>query len=317
MKTVYLIMAALLTAAPAWACRQAPRPIIDIDANSYYSDDKHSVVDLELRAKNIASTRPVEDFLSGVARSASRYQAHGKPADAACALGWLEQWAARRAMLGRMSSAQAYSVRKWTLGGLALSYARVRETATPAQRYAIDAWLSSIADSTISYAQVRKGVRNNHYYWEGMAVTAVGAVTQNQRYLEWGRDVFDYAMGQVAEDGSLPAEMARGAKALHYHVFAAAPLAMIESMLNLQSLSFERLVKFTLAAARDPSALKKTTGFTQEKPASMPFVLIYQRHHGQAGNAVVDQSGATNKTTWQARLGGDLTLANPLEHPAP
>lgn len=317
MKTVYLIMASLLAAAPAWACQQAPRAIIDIDANSYYSDANHSVIDPARRAKNIASTRPVEDFLSGVARSASRYQASGKPADAACALGWLAQWAGSGAMLGRMSSAQAYSVRKWTLGGLALSYARVREEATPAQRQAIDTWLGALADATISHAQVRKGVRNNHYYWEGMAVTAVGAVTKNQRYLAWGREVFDFAMGQVAEDGSLPAEMARGAKALHYHVFAAAPLAMIESMLDLQSLSFERVVKFTLAAASDPSALKKATGFTQEKPDSMPFVVIYQRHHGQATSAATDPAAAAAKATWQARLGGDLTLPNPLEHPAP
>lgn len=296
--------AAAASATPA-PCPPAPAAVIDIDANSYYDDANHAVIDPARRASNIASTAPVEQFLSGMARNASRYQAGRKPADAACALHWLESWAGRQAMLGRMSSEQAYFVRKWTLGGLALGYARVQPAATPAQRQAIEAWLATLADATLVHADTRKGKRNNHYYWEGLAVTAVGAVTRDQRFLQWGHGVFDNAMAQVAPDGALPEEMARGAKALHYHAFAAAPLAMIASILDLQSPALDRLVRFTLAAARDPSAINQATGFTQEEVNDMPFAVIYARHTGQPPAAAVK---------FQARLGGDLTLPNPLEH---
>ncbi len=309
MKIVYLVytVSALAVASSSYAttCQPAPAAVIDIDANSYYNDANHSVIDPARRAKNIASTEPVEQFLSGVARNASRYQASGKPADAACALNWLEGWAGQQAMLGKMSSEQAYFVRKWTLGGLALSYARVQPAATAAQKKSIEAWLSTLADATLTHADTRKGKRNNHYYWEGLAVTAVGAVTGDQRFLKWGHGVFDNAMAQVAPDGALPAEMARGAKALHYHAFAAAPLTMMASILDLQSPTLDRLVKFTLAAARDPSAMQQATGFRQEEVGDMPFAVIYARHMGQPAAA---------PAKFQARLGGDLTLPNPLEH---
>jgi poly(beta-D-mannuronate) lyase len=306
MKTVYLVLAAAIHL-PAWACQPAPEAVIDIDANSYYNDANHSVIDPARRAENIASTAPVEQFLAGVARSASRYQANNKPADAACALAWLDDWVRQKAMLGRMSSEQAYFVRKWTLGGLALSYARVQAAATPAQRQAIEAWFTTLPDATLVHADTRKGKRNNHYYWEGLAVTAVGGVTHNQRLLQWGHGVFDNAMAQVAADGSLPAEMARGAKALHYHAFAAAPLTMMASILDLQSPRLDRLVQFTLASARDSSRLAKATGFRQEPADDLPFAVLYARHAGypQLAPATV---------TWQARLGGDLALPNPLEH---
>jgi len=311
MKIVYLVytVVATLAATPAFAapCQPAPAAVIDIDANSYYNDANHSVIDPARRAQNIASTEPVEKFLAGVARAASRFQEHNKPADAACALRWLDSWAGQRAMQGKMSSEQAYFVRKWTLGGLALSYARVQPAATPAQRQAIEAWFTTLADATLTHADTRKGKRNNHYYWEGLAVTAVGGVTHNQRLLDWGRGVFDNAMAQVAPDGALPAEMARGAKALHYHAFAAAPLTMMASILDLQSPTLDRLVQFTLAAAHDPSGLQKTTGFQQEPADDLPFAAIYARHTAQPQLAP-----ATVK--WQARLGGDVALPNPLEH---
>lgn len=311
MKIVYLVytVVASALAAPAFAatCQPAPAAVIDIDANSYYNDANHSVIDPARRAQNIASTAPVEKFLAGVARSASRYQAQHKPDDAACALTWLESWAGQHAMQGKMSSEQAYFVRKWTLGGLALSYARVQPAATPAQRQAIEAWFTTLADATLTHADTRKGKRNNHYYWEGLAVTAVGGVTHDQRFLKWGHGVFDNAMAQVAPNGALPAEMARGAKALHYHAFAAAPLTMMASILDLQSPTLDKLVQFTLAAAHDPSDLQKATGFKQEPADDLPFAAIYARHTGQPQLAP-----ATVK--WQARLGGDVALANPLEH---
>ena len=298
---------ATTAAAAASSCQPAPAAVIDIDANSYYNDANHSVIDPARRAQNIASTEPVEKFLAGVARNASRYQEHQQPADAACTLAWLESWAGQHAMQGKMSSEQAYFVRKWTLGGLALSYARVQPAATPAQRQAIEAWFGTLADATLTHADTRKGKRNNHYYWEGLAVTAVGGVTRNQRFLDWGHGVFDNAMAQVAPNGALPAEMARGAKALHYHAFAAAPLTMMASILDLQSPTLDKLVQFTLAAAHDPSGLQKETGFKQEPADDLPFAAIYARHTAQPQLAPA-------KVKWQARLGGDVALANPLEH---
>ncbi|MFL6675189.1 MAG: alginate lyase family protein [Massilia sp.] len=301
-----------LGAGHARACAPAPPAVIDIDANSYYIDKNHSVIDPVLKARNVASVKPLDDFLEVVARSASAWQAapKDKQDEARCALLWLSSWAKQKAMLGTMTTNQSYYTRKWTLGGLALSYAKLKPAASDAQRQVIDTWLKALADATMAHADAYTGARNNHYYWEGLAVTATGAVTGEVRYLDWGRKVFDSAMAQVAPDGSLPREMGRASKALHYHLFAVEPLVMMASILDVHSPRLDQLVQFTLDSLANPSSIEKSTGFAQE------------RHHGPISWKVVYDRHASphplpSPTGWQPRLGGDLNLANPLEHLAP
>ena len=304
----------------ARACEAPPPAVHDIDANSYYIDQHHSVIDPVRKARNVAATKPVDEFLDAVARHASSYQA--RPSDreeARCGLQWLSAWAHQDAMLGKMTTSQSYYTRKWALGGLALSYARLRPAATDADRKAIDAWLQSLANATMVHADAGKGARNNHYYWEGLAVAATGAVTGDQRQLAWGSKVFDHAMSQVAPDGSLPLEMERAAKALHYHSFAVQPLVMLASVLDVQSPQLDQLVRFTLQGIADPSVIEKATGIAQERLKGTPsWKIVYDRHTAGAvipampGMPVT--SGAPN--LWQPRMGGDLRLPNPLEHAA-
>lgn len=305
------LSACTLSLASHAACPPAPAAVIDIDANSYYMDAHNSVVDPVRRARNIAATKPVEDFLAAVAENASAAQRSGDRERGACALAWLTAWAAADGMLGKMTTNQSYYHRKWTLAGLALSYARVKPLASPAQRGTIDGWLGKLAAATIAHAEDsgNRGARNNHYYWEGLAVAAAGGATGNQRYLDWGRKVFGDAMNQIQPDGSLPREMARAGKALHYHAFSAAPLVMLASLLDAHDERLNRLVRFTVANAKDSAALERTTGFPQEplNVAKESWLVIHARHAGG--------------TEWRdalpgryPRLGGDLALPNPLEH---
>ncbi|NYE63498.1 poly(beta-D-mannuronate) lyase [Duganella sp. 1224] len=284
----------------AQACDAPPPARSDIEANSYYSDKHHSVIDPVKRAQNIANTKPIEDFLSHVAQDAN-----GR--DAACALTWLASWGEQKAMLGKMSSEQAYYVRKWTLSGMALNYARVQPQATPAQRVVIEGWFKALADATMAHSDAKTGTRNNHYYWEGVAVTAVGGVTGEARYLDWGRKVLQHALGQMEADGALPAEMERAGKALHYQVYAATPLVMMASILDVRDPRLDTLVAFTVAGSADPSGIAKRTGVEQEPVGSREVTTIYNRHVGKA-------PPPAGKALWQPRLGGSLEVPNPLEH---
>lgn len=303
-------LALLLGANAALACSAPPPAVRDIDANRYYTDAKRSVVDPVQKARNEAAVKPVNDYLNGVARAASNWQAGRDPDGARCALDWLVAWADADALLGTMTTQQSYYTRKWTLGGLALSYARVQQVATPAQRKTIENWLRKLADVTLAHSDAHKGVRNNHYYWEGLALTAVGAVTRDARYLAWGRTVFDSAMAQVQPDGSLPLEMARGGKALSYHLFAAAPLVMMASILDLRDPALERLLRFSIAGVRDPSTIERLAGAPQEVPAHVPgWIAIHDR---RAAQPLAPETAPANN--WDARMGGDRNLANPLEH---
>ncbi|WP_229632259.1 alginate lyase family protein [Pseudoduganella violaceinigra] len=292
----------------AQACGAPPQAVIDIDANSYYSDSHYSIIDPARKARNEAATKPVSDFLEVVARSASAYQAKLNQSDAECSLSWLASWAGQNAMLGRMTTMQSYYTRKWALASLALSYARVQHAAASDQRQVIEAWLKSLADATIKHSDQQKGARNNHYYWEGLAVAATGAATGDQHYLRWARNMFDYAMNQVQADGTLPLELNRAGKALQYHVFSAEALVFVASILDVQSEPLDRLVKTTLDGVSNPASFEQMTGFEQEVPKSTPgWKLIYDRHTALSPNG-------TPAKAWTARLGGDLTLPNPLEH---
>lgn len=300
-----------LAGGQALACGAPPPAVVDIDANSYYSDSHHSIIDPVRKARNEAATRPVDEFLGTVARSASAWQQHHDESDARCALDWLSGWADKGAMLGTMTTEQSYYTRKWALSGLALSYARVQAAAAPAQRKRIEDWLLLLADATMRHSDAHKGSRNNHYYWEGLAVAATGAVTHDARCLAWGRKVFEHAMGQIQPDGTLPLEMARAGRALNYHLFAAAPLVMIASILDLQDPALDKLVAFSVAGVNDPAILQKTTGFEQEHPGGVPgWIAIYVRHGGHLAAPV--EIPARN---FDARMGGDRNLVNPLEHP--
>lgn len=311
MRSLVPSLLTLLAPCAALACNAPPPPVHDIDANRYYIDDKSSIVDPALKARNEAAVKPVNDYLGVIARSASDWQAGRDPDGARCALAWLDAWARHDALLGKMTTRQSYYTRKWTLGGLALSYARVRPAATPSQREAIDAWLRRLADVTVEHAEQHKGVRNNHYYWEGLAVTAVGGVTGDARYLDWGRKVFRHAMGQIQPDGSLPLEVARAGKALSYHLYSAAPLVMMGSILELDDPALERLLRFSVQSVDDPAALERLAGAPQEMPPRVPgWIAIHERRSGQR---LAPEAPPANN--WDARMGGDRNLANPLEHP--
>lgn len=306
--TAALLLA--LTGGRAMACAAPPPAVIDIDANSYYSDSHHSIIDPVRKARNEAATRPVDDFLGVVAHAASAWQSQHDTADARCALGWLSAWAGQGAMLGTMTTEQSFYTRKWALSGLALSYARVQAPAAPEERKRIEDWLLKLADATIRHSDAHKGVRNNHYYWEGLAVTATGAVTRDSRCLAWGRKVFDEAMGQIQPDGTLPLEMERAGRALNYHLFAAAPLVMMASILDVQAAPLDRLVAFSLAGVNDPDILRKITGAQQESAGGTPgWIAIYLRHGGHPGMPV-----DVPVKNFDARMGGDRNLVNPLEH---
>jgi poly(beta-D-mannuronate) lyase len=312
MRRAVLALAFLALPAGAFAaCPPPPAAQRDIIADSYYDDPPvYSHIDPVKHAAYEAAVGPIEHYMGEVAKLASS----GSRDDARCAVLWLTAWAEGDALLGKIKKEQAHYERKWVLAGLALSYAKVRHAASRDQRASIDAWLQAIADGVMKHSAAYKGERNNHYYWEGLAVAATGAVTGNARDLEWGRKVFAYAETQIAADGTLPREMKRGARALHYHLFSAAPLAMLESILNEYSPKMEKLAQFCIKARTDPAAVEKHAGVPQigVLEDDYDWLAVYAFHHGWPGLMI--SLGA--RKPYVDRLGGALDRPNPLEHHA-
>jgi poly(beta-D-mannuronate) lyase len=267
--------------AGTYACPAPPPLPKDIEASSFYSDSKHSIIDpARLAAYNAARKRYL-DTMRAAENTADAYQKTGNRGAAECVLQILDSEAAASAMTGAMSSNQAHYVQNWTLGSLAVSWLKVRsaEPGTSQQRDAAIAWMKDLAGQTRDYFTMRhaKGTNdgtNNHYYWAGFAVMGA-AISSNDRALyEWARGTFEEAVSRVASDGTLPLEMARGQRALHYHLFALGPIVMMaefgeangEDLYASDDHALQRLAERTISGLKNNSYFSDKAGVAQDTP---------------------------------------------------
>ena len=261
----------------------APAPLPQsIQATSYYTDAQHSVIDPVKKQAYTEASQPFERTMTSAVNAADAYRKTGSTAAAQCVLTVLTTAAGTHAMLGEMSSNQAHYVQGWTLGSLAIAWLKVRsaQPGTEDQRHAAMRWLLAVARQTQDYFSSRhaKGTNdgtNNHYYWAGMAVAAAGIANDDRGLYKWGLGTFDEAVSRVAADGTLPLEMSRGQRALHYHVFALAPIILLAELGNANgddlyahnSKAVQRLGERTITGLRDNSGFAALAGAPQDTPA--------------------------------------------------
>jgi poly(beta-D-mannuronate) lyase len=215
------------------ACPEPADPVRDVMGVSFYTDAYHSIVDLRLINNNHTQLKAISTFLGMVSQMTDRYLRSGDTAAAHCAFVWLSHWARANAMLGRVNQQGAYE-RKWTLGGLALSYVKIQHAPDldDQARYQVQRWFRRLAAVVRAEYQHPERVdnRNNHAYWAGMAIAAVGIATNDRGLFEWGLAQYRLGIKQIQEDGTLPLELDRKGRALHYHLYALTPLVMLAEM---------------------------------------------------------------------------------------
>jgi poly(beta-D-mannuronate) lyase len=215
------------------ACPEPVEPVRDVMGVSFYTDVHHSMVDRRLVNDNNTRLKPLSTFLRMVSQMTDRYLHSGDIKAAHCALLRLTRWAQVDAMLGRVNRQGTYE-RKWTLGGLALSYVKIQHVPDLDRkaRYQVERWFRHLAAVVRAEYQHPERVdnRNNHAYWAGMAIAAVGIATNDRGFFEWGLAQYRLGIEQMQDDGTLPLELDRKGRALHYHLYALAPLVMLAEM---------------------------------------------------------------------------------------
>ena len=254
----------------------------DIVLKDYYSDSKHSIIDPTRYAAYNAASRIFRNTMTVVETAADKFQSTGSRGAAECVLRILALNAQAGAMTGKMSSNQSYYVQNWTLGGLAIAWLKVRSAmpGTPEDRQNIAAWLKQVAVSTMGYynrgrAKGASDARNNHYGWAGIAVMAAGVASNDKSLFDWGVGTYDDGVNNIQPDGTLPLEMGRGQKALHYHLFALAPLIYMAEFgaangLDLYSRhdgALARLVSRAMSGLADNQFFATKAGIAQDTPA--------------------------------------------------
>lgn len=268
-----------------YSCPQLPVLPHDIVAYDYYSDSKHSITDPVRHAAYQAAAKPFLDMEKETERAADEYESSGSREAAACAARLIVQQAQADAMTGNMSSNQAYYVQDWAIGAFAVAWLKVRPAGDaalgikPAQNAALELWTEKVGRQVEDYFEGlhEKGAssgRNNHFYWAGFAVMSAGIAANDRRLYDWGIGTYKYGVDQIGPDGTLPLEMGRGQRALHYHLFAIAPLVMMaelasansEDLYTYDNSRIKLLIARTVAGLTDSKFFADRAGAAQDTP---------------------------------------------------
>jgi len=267
----------------AWDCPAVPQLPRDFATNTYYIDKRYSVIDPVLKKRYEDSVAGIENFSRVVVKAADAWQTRGNLAAARCTLALLAGAAAQNTMAGQMAGNQAFYVQGWNLGSWAVAWLKVRGSGVGdgEQQKLILHWFVKLAEDNRRYydgkRRLAKGptdADNNHRYWAGFAIAAAGIAANDRELFQWGVDSYKHGVHDIREDGTLPMEMARGQRALHYHLYALAPLVFLAEFGEANGLDLyaerdyviRRLVARCVEGLQDPSFFEKRTGIKQVTP---------------------------------------------------
>ncbi|HTW47146.1 MAG TPA: alginate lyase family protein [Acidobacteriaceae bacterium] len=263
----------------AYTCPDPPPFAKTLDAHSYYTDAHHSVIDPKLQEEERRATEAPTHLGQWSTEAADKFLETGSRAAAACVYSLLNAAAQAKAWTDSMPTGQGHYEQKWLLAATSVAYLKVRNTGvgTPGQEKDIKKWFSSLANRVTDYVDSRQNIpgsdaQNNHRYWSGLAVSAAGIALNDKSDYEWGIASYKFGVDQIQPNGVLPLEMNRAGRALHYHLYALAPLIMIAELAEANGLdlysydsgAIHRLVKLCIAGLADPSLFAKATGVPQD-----------------------------------------------------
>jgi poly(beta-D-mannuronate) lyase len=251
----------------------------NLTSNGYYTDAHHSVIDPAAQEQYKAITAPYQEVVKKIIAAADAYQTTGSRAAAECAALLVDIAAKEHFLAGIMNGRQSYYVQKWLVGAIAIAYLKIRPSgiASPTQSGEVVRWLKDVASQSMNFADPPNGHTepNNHRYWAGLEVAAIGIAADDQGLWKWGIESGEIGIKQIKKDGTLPREMDRAARALHYHLFAAAPLVMLaefaaangKDLYESRNHALKQLVERATSGVTDPSYFHEKTGVEQEIPA--------------------------------------------------
>ncbi|HEV2324651.1 MAG TPA: alginate lyase family protein [Terracidiphilus sp.] len=272
-----------LTDAP-YAC---PAPIHlspDLTTSGFYSDAHASIIDPAKWAAYQKTSGPVKHLGNVTVKAADAYQSTGSRQAAECVLRLEKTAALDRALTGNMSSNQAYFVQGWVVGAMAIALLKVRPSGlieAPDTRLISD-WMKSVSQQTIAFYKQRDAVTagngNNHLYWAGVQVGAVAIAANDRKLFAWAVAAYRNGIVQITPQGTLPLEMRRGRRALHYALYACAPLVYLaefgeDNGIDLYAedhYALKRLVNRSIAGLDGSGYFDKATGIKQDLPDGPP-----------------------------------------------
>ncbi|HEX7158123.1 MAG TPA: alginate lyase family protein [Edaphobacter sp.] len=266
-----------------YTCPAVANLPVDFTTDGFYADNDptHSIIDPVKMKAYAESSGPVKRDGDEVVAAADAYRATGSLGAARCVVAHIETNARNRSLTGKMSSNQAYFVQGWVLGAEALAYLKIRGAGVISKEQAdlILPWMKTVAAQAREFYDAietkNPASQNNHLYWAGVELAAVGVAANSRSEFDWAMKGAREGVAAIRPDGTMPQEMRRGKRALHYHLYAASPLVMLAELgepngIDLYSEhdgALKHLVTVSTAGLVDPTPFEKATNIKQEVPA--------------------------------------------------
>ncbi len=292
-----------------FVCEKPVPPMVDMSniGTFYKPGSTQSVIDKQAMAAYVKRNRLVDRTRASLRQMVRR--AVTSPNDrmriGPCIMRQLVVWAKADALLGNLDDndpkgrRQAILITAFGMKSFTDAYSVALQLDTPPreQRALIEGWLGKLGDAIIaeftppSAPRPKKDQwldRNaNTRYWGASAVGLVATLTQDNRQFDWAMNVLHTGLSESSADGSFPAELSRGGRALHYQAFAMKALTLLVAIAdeNGRALSSEdekRLAtaaRFTAEGYEKPDTIAKRTGQEQlKKPDMVEWMPLLSQH---------------------------------------
>jgi len=251
----------------------------DLTTDGFYSDKKSSIIDPAKWKAYSESAGPYKKLGQDIVSAADAWRSTGSREAAACALSHMQAAARDGVFTGTMSSRQAYYVQGWVIGAIAIAWLKVRDSGMedPDLHDLVVPWVVGVTRQTIDFYD-SSHARNNHLYWAGVEAAAAGIAANDRKLFDWALVAYRVGIDQIQADGSMPLEMARGQRALHYHLYALSPLVYIAAfgeangfhLFAKRNHALVRLAQLCIAGMKNNGFFVKATGITQDTPSPGP-----------------------------------------------
>ncbi len=196
-------------------------PVMTLDGLvDMYTDARGSVVDQAAENKNKDLCAGVDKFMGYLAKTLDNPNA--KPGDpmSDCAYANFHKWAEAGALTvePKVYNRGGTMKRGQYLVGLNIYALKFR-----AAGYDIDpmilSWLRNLNYKNMNYYQHGSN-RGNLYNWSGASTALFALLDNDQKAIDYQNQVWRVAMSSIKPDGTIDGEMARGHRALIYHMFS-------------------------------------------------------------------------------------------------
>jgi poly(beta-D-mannuronate) lyase len=264
-------------------CPAAMHIPADLTTNGFYADSKGSIIDPVKWKAYQESAGPVKKLGDEAVAAADAYLSTGSRQAAECVLTLEKTAAVDKALTGTMSSSQAYFVQGWVIGALGIAYLKVRDSGVidHADAKLLTDWMKTVSKQTIDFYEARLAKNpngQNHLYWAGVQVGAIAIAANDRKLFDWALMTYRTGIKEISPEGTLVEEMRRGQRALHYHLYAAAPLVYIAEFAEVNGIhlyaednfAIKRLVNRCIEGLEGSGYFDKVTGIKQDLPDGAP-----------------------------------------------